>query len=52
VDYVSWTERIASFAKSPDFLAVPQRTLWISGQMSSRAKRDFETLGWTLRIDT
>ena len=52
VDYVSWTERIASFAKSPDFLAVPQRTLWLAGQMSPRAKREFETLGWTLREST
>jgi hypothetical protein len=49
VDYVSWTERVASFAQSPTFPAVPQRTLWLAGKMSPRAKKEFEALGWTLR---
>jgi hypothetical protein len=48
VDYVSWTERVASFAKSPGFLAVPQRMLWITGQMSPRAKQEFAANGWTI----
>ena len=52
VDYVSWTERVAGFATSPDFLAVPQRTLWISGQMSPRAKKEFAANGWTLHEGT
>jgi hypothetical protein len=52
VDYVSWTEKVASFAKSPDFLAVPQRTLWITGGMSPRAKTEFAANGWTIHEET
>lgn len=52
VDYVSWTERVASFAQSPTFPAVPQRTLLLTGKMSPRAKKEFEALGWTLREGT
>ncbi|MGE0821180.1 MAG: hypothetical protein AB7G75_06995 [Candidatus Binatia bacterium] len=48
VDYVSWTERVSSFAKNPEFLAIPQRTLWITGKMSPRAKQELEAAGWTL----
>jgi hypothetical protein len=48
VDYVSWTERIASFATSPD-LKASQRTVWLSGKMSPRAKKEFEVLGWTVQ---
>jgi hypothetical protein len=48
VDYVSWTERVASFAKNPSFQAARQRMLWISGQMSSRAREGFEANGWTI----
>jgi hypothetical protein len=48
VDYVSWTERVASFAKHPNFRAARQRLLWISGQMSPRAKKEFEANGWTI----
>lgn len=49
VDYVSWTERVASFAKHRSFQAARQRTLWITGQMSPRAKQEFEANGWTIR---
>src|SRR5262249_55258138 len=49
VDYISWTERVAYFAKNPDFQAAPQRTLWITGQMSPRAKKEFTANGWTIQ---
>jgi len=49
VDYISWTERVAYFAKSPELQAVPQRTLWITGQMSPRAKKEFTANGWTIQ---
>ncbi len=49
VDYLSWTERVAYFAKSSEFLTVPQRTLWITGKMSPRAKKEFEAAKWTVQ---
>ena len=49
VDYLSWTERVASFATYPSFQAARQRQLWLSGQMSPRAKQGFEANGWTIR---
>jgi hypothetical protein len=52
VDYVSWTERVASFAKNPGFVAVPQRMLWLAGQMSPRAKKEFAANGWTIHEGT
>jgi hypothetical protein len=48
VDYVSWTERVASFATHPSFQAARQRILWLSGQMSPRAKQGFTENGWTI----
>jgi hypothetical protein len=45
VDYVSWTERVASFASRPDFKATTL-DLWLTGRMSPRARREFEALGW------
>jgi len=48
VDYLSWTERLARFATQPAFLEVPQRTLWLAGQMSPRAKKEFTANGWTI----
>lgn len=49
VDYISWTERVAYFAKNSEFLAIPQRTLWITGKMSPRAKQELEAAGWTVQ---
>jgi hypothetical protein len=49
VDYVSWTERVASFATNPGFKAAPQRLLWLAGQMSPRAKQEFAANGWTIQ---
>jgi len=51
VDYVSWTEGIAQFATSPT-LEAPQRSIWLTGKMSPRAKREFAGLGWTVREST
>jgi hypothetical protein len=45
VDYVSWTKRVAYFANRSD-LGSPKRSVWLSGQMSPLAKRNFEALGW------
>jgi hypothetical protein len=45
VDYVSWTKRAAYFANRPD-LASHKRSVWLSGQMSPLAKRNFDVLGW------
>ena len=47
VDYVSWTKRASYFANRPD-LASPKRTVWLSGQMSPMAKRNFKALGWVV----
>lgn len=47
-DYVSWTERVAGVAERDD-LAAPQRSVWLTGRMTPRAKLAFETLGWTVR---
>jgi hypothetical protein len=50
VDYVSWTERVAFFAKNPKLQVAPKRTLWITGLMSPRAKKEFEANGWTIHV--
>ena len=49
VDYLSWTERVARFTTQPAFLEVPQRTLWLAGQMSPRAKKEFTANGWSIQ---
>ncbi len=43
VDYVSWTKRISYFANRSD-LRSPKRSLWLTGQMSPLAKKNFQTL--------
>ena len=48
VDYVSWTERVATFAKHPSFRAAQQRTILLAGLMSPRAKTEFAANGWTI----
>jgi hypothetical protein len=48
VDFVSWTPRIATFGKNPDFLAVPNRVLWITGKMSPLARQQFIANGWKI----
>jgi hypothetical protein len=49
VDYLSWTKRIAAFATNPDFLATPQRTLWLAGKLSARARTELAANGWTVQ---
>jgi hypothetical protein len=46
VDYVAWTARVAELARHPD-LKGGQRDVWLTGQLSPRAKREITTVGWT-----
>jgi hypothetical protein len=46
-DYVVWTARVAFFANRPD-LAASKRSIWLSGRMSPLAKKNFESLDWTI----
>jgi hypothetical protein len=45
VDYVAWTERAARFAQRQD-LRAQARLGWVSGQLSPRARKEFERRGW------
>ena len=45
---LKWTERVASFATNPDFLATRERTLLIRGTMSPRARTELAANGWTV----
>jgi hypothetical protein len=47
VDYVSWIELVSHFAQRPD-LAASRRTIWLTGQMSPLARKNFRALGWTI----
>jgi hypothetical protein len=47
VDYVVWTPRMAAFASRTD-LAASKRIIFLSGRMSPLAKKNFESLGWTI----
>jgi hypothetical protein len=47
VDYVSWIQDVSYFANRPD-LRSRRRTLWITGQFSPLARKNFETLGWVV----
>ncbi len=47
VDYVAWTQRVAYFANRPD-LTGQKRSVWLSGQMSPLAKKNFQALGWVV----
>ena len=51
VDYVSWTEQVAYFASRPD-LQKRQRTIWLTGQFSPLARKNFEALGWVIHEKT
>jgi hypothetical protein len=48
LDYVSWTERVASFAGRED-LAPHQPRLLVTGRCSPVAKRELEAAGWIVR---
>ena len=45
VDYISWTPRIADFARSPKMPQMKYRAL-VYGQISPQAKSGFEAAGW------
>lgn len=47
VDYVSWTPDVSYFARRRDFQG-HQRKLWVTGQLSPLAKRNFALLGWSV----
>jgi hypothetical protein len=50
VDYVAWTQRVAEFARRSD-LKASQRSVWLTGQLSSRARRELTTAGWSVDED-
>ena len=50
VDYVAWTQRVAEFARRPD-LKASERSVWLTGQMSSRAGRELTAAGWRVHED-
>ena len=45
VDYVAWTQRVAEFARRPD-LKAQRRGIWLTGEVSPRARRELTGLGW------
>jgi hypothetical protein len=50
VDYIAWTQRVAEFARRSD-LKAPHRSMWLAGQLSSSARRELTTAGWTIHED-
>jgi hypothetical protein len=47
-DYVSWTERVASFAARPDIAGAKARRLWLAGRLSPRARQELTAAKWTI----
>jgi hypothetical protein len=47
LDYVSWTEVMSSFAHRAD-LRTSRRTVWLTGQFSPLARKNFQALGWVI----
>jgi len=45
VDYVSWTQDMSYFAHRPDFQG-HRKIVWLTGQLSPLARKNFQTLGW------
>jgi hypothetical protein len=45
VDYVSWTQTISYFAHRSD-LQGHRRVVWLTGQFSPLARKNFQALGW------
>ena len=48
VDYVSWTERIASFASRPDLAGAKARRLWLTGRLSPRTRQELLARKWII----
>jgi hypothetical protein len=49
VDYLSWTESLERLAGGGPRPAPRRRTLWLTGQVSPRAREELARLGWTVR---
>ena len=47
VDYVSWTQDMSYFARRPD-LQGHRRIVWLTGQFSPLARKNFQSLGWVI----
>jgi hypothetical protein len=50
VDYVAWTQRVAEFARR-SVLKASERSVWLTGQMSSRVRRELTAAGWRVHED-
>ena len=53
VDYLFWTSRVARVAQAltasvPSQPRIARRELWIAGNVSPRARQEFEAMGWTV----
>jgi hypothetical protein len=48
VDYVSWTERVASFADRPDLTGAKARQLSLAGKLSPRTRQELLARKWTI----
>jgi len=48
MNYISWIERIATFAKRAD-LGPKDRRLWLTGRLSPRARQELGACGSTVR---
>jgi hypothetical protein len=51
VDYVSWTERLARFARRPD-LRARERSVVVTGRLTPRTRAELTALGWRIREET
>ena len=48
LDYVAWTEPVASFARRPE-LAAKERSVWLTGTPTPRARQGLAAAGWAVR---
>jgi hypothetical protein len=48
VDYVSWTERVATFADRTDLTSAKARRLWLAGKVSPRTRQELLARQWTI----
>jgi hypothetical protein len=47
VDHVAWTREVGDFARRPD-LRAKERSVWLRGVASPRARQELTALGWTV----
>ena len=47
VDYIAWTQNVATFARRAD-LKASRRGIWTTGRLSPRAKKELTSLGWAV----